>query len=147
MQPNVWSACSSGTCVEVKWVRACSSGSCVEVGWVSACGSGSCVEVSHLGDRVLVRDSKLGEESPVIEFTPAGWRSFSVVAEEWNREETVLVSGGRLMNTRLIGSDLPVCLAAEPDVIAGWPRHLHFSWEEWDSFVEGVRAGKFEVKT
>ncbi|WP_163511171.1 DUF397 domain-containing protein [Fodinicola acaciae] len=40
-------------------------------------GSSSCVQISDtLAGRTLVRDSKLGEASPVLVFAPAEWRTF-----------------------------------------------------------------------
>jgi len=39
--------------------------------------NGTCVEVAYLpaGDR-LVRDTKLGEASPVLQYTAAEWQAF-----------------------------------------------------------------------
>ena len=37
--------------------------------------SGMCVEVAVPGE-VLVRDSKLGDASPILSFTPAAWAVF-----------------------------------------------------------------------
>ena len=75
------SACTSlGNCAEVAYVTssACSDAACVEVGFTSAsaCANGSCVEVGAAGDRVLLRDSKLGDASPILEFTPEAWAEF-----------------------------------------------------------------------
>jgi hypothetical protein len=45
--------------------------------WLSACsGNATCVEVAQDGDFVLVRDSKLGEESPVLVFDKKEWGTF-----------------------------------------------------------------------
>jgi hypothetical protein len=57
------------------------SGYCVEVAFRSACDTAnSCVEVAKCdcpdGD-VLIRDSKLGDASPVLSFTRAEWDVFS----------------------------------------------------------------------
>ena len=134
MERNVWvKSCESSQCVKTMWVSACSTGGCVKVAW--KCGGGECVAVGHLADRVLVRDGKLGEESPVLEFTPSGWRGFCAVAAEWDRS-SVFVSG-----IKLGGSAEHVCLASTDDQV-----HLHFTWQEWDEFVEGVRAGKFDLE-
>ncbi|MFJ9370877.1 DUF397 domain-containing protein [Nocardia sp. NPDC101769] len=39
---------------------------------------GECVEAAHLhGGRVAVRDSKLGDSSPVLVFAPAAWDVFN----------------------------------------------------------------------
>lgn len=50
--------------------------------WVrsSFCSGGHCVEVAPAGGRVLLRDSKLGDASPVIEFTRAEWAAFLELA-------------------------------------------------------------------
>lgn len=53
-------------------------GNCVEVAspWRKSTRSvNSCVEVAR-DTAVLVRDSKLGEASPVVSVTPAGWTAF-----------------------------------------------------------------------
>lgn len=39
-------------------------------------GEGQCVEVARVDDTIGVRDTKLGEASPVLEFTPDEWRAF-----------------------------------------------------------------------
>lgn len=40
------------------------------------CNGGACVEVAT-ADRVRVRDSRLGDASPVLNFTRAEWASFT----------------------------------------------------------------------
>jgi hypothetical protein len=47
--------------------------------WVKSArssGNGQCVQWARIGDVIGVRDSKLGNDSPVLEFTPAEWRAF-----------------------------------------------------------------------
>jgi hypothetical protein len=55
------------------------AGNCVEVAnkaWRKSSHSNqSCVEVGADG-AVLVRDTKLGEASPILAVTPAAWRTF-----------------------------------------------------------------------
>lgn len=134
--------CATGACVEVAWTQSsfCSNGACVQIGWRRStdCASNACLEVAHADGRVLLRDSKLAE-SPVIEFTPSGWRGFCTVAAEWDREKLVNISG--MMLSKLTGVETDVCLL-EYDTL----RHLHFSWEEWDAFLEGAAAGEFGVE-
>lgn len=64
----------------IEWLRSerCDTGTCVEVArWISArCESGNCVEVADFAGDVVIRDSKLGEASPVLRFTWAEWRAF-----------------------------------------------------------------------
>lgn len=94
-----------GNCVQTTWTRAaaCPSGDCVQVKgeWhkSSASGTTACVEVAEGRvlknaddlDHVLVRDSKLGDKSPVLHFTPAEWRAFiaGVKAGEFDLPEDV----------------------------------------------------------
>jgi hypothetical protein len=54
---------------------------CVEIAWRKSSRSadaGNCVEVAERPDAVLVRDSKLGDGSPVLEFARAAWDMFVV---------------------------------------------------------------------
>ena len=56
------------------------SGCCLEAAFrkstYSFCNS-NCAEAAALRDgTILVRDSNLGEASPVLEFTPAAWSAF-----------------------------------------------------------------------
>ena len=48
------------------WIKSTKSGS-----------EGSCVEVNiQTQGEIKVRDSKLGDNSPILHFTPAEWRAF-----------------------------------------------------------------------
>lgn len=65
------------------WRRSthCEAGACIEVAgpWrsASACGGGSCLEARRPEPgMVLVRDSKLGDRSPVLAFDAAAWVAF-----------------------------------------------------------------------
>ncbi|WP_040863591.1 DUF397 domain-containing protein [Nocardia niigatensis] len=53
--------------------------------WFKSTYSGSnadCVEAAHLsGGRVAVRDSKLGETSPVLAFAPEDWDAFNAAVK------------------------------------------------------------------
>jgi hypothetical protein len=51
----------------------------------SFCQADGCVEVARAGAEVLVRDSKLGDASPVLAFTEAEWEAFrnGVAADEF----------------------------------------------------------------
>lgn len=40
-------------------------------------GGNECVEIARVGGTTLVRDSKLGEDSPVLSFGPGEWRRFT----------------------------------------------------------------------
>lgn len=74
---------SNGNCLEAaSWRKSghSESGNCTEVAaWrKSAHSEGSnCTEAGHGQGVVGVRDSKLGEASPVLEFTPLAWQAFT----------------------------------------------------------------------
>lgn len=63
------------------WVKSQGSnpnGECLEWRWLKSSysnGGDMCVEARQRGT-VQVRDSKLGDASPVVEYTPAAWRAF-----------------------------------------------------------------------
>lgn len=42
----------------------------------SRCEATQCVEVADEAGRVLVRDGKLADGSPVLEFAPGSWAAF-----------------------------------------------------------------------
>jgi hypothetical protein len=124
----------SANCVEVSWTRssACHQGSCVEVGWTSSslCAGGDCVQVRHDDDVVYVRDSKLGDDSPVQEWPLTYWEFLcdAIVAD------LPRFSGFRKLD--------------DGGVELRW-EHIHpapliFDDGEWKAFVLGVRAGEFD---
>lgn len=39
-------------------------------------GNGQCVEACNASGKILVRDSKLADASPVLRFGAAGWQEF-----------------------------------------------------------------------
>lgn len=162
------SFCSSGGCVEMSWSKSSAStaSACVEVAWRS-CGGGECVEVGRRtatasggngcvevdcrcqDGKVYVRDSKLGKHSPVLGFTPSGWRGFLRAAEEWDRASCVAVDGVLL---EVAGAEPPLAATILGPLAGDFPVRitstegiLRFSWEEWDAFVKGVGAGEFEM--
>jgi hypothetical protein len=53
----------------------------VDEGWrkssYSGSNGGACLEAGNRPDTVLVRDSKLGDLSPVLAFTTDAWRTFA----------------------------------------------------------------------
>ena len=56
------------------------NGACVEAAsWRKSThsASGECVEAGHGAGVVGVRDSQMGDASPVLEFSPAAWRAFT----------------------------------------------------------------------
>jgi hypothetical protein len=124
----------SANCVEVAWpvLGFCHQDSCVEVGWTasSRCAGGDCVQVRHESDVVYVRDSKLGEDSPVQEWPLTYWEFLcdAIVAD------LPRFSGFRKLD--------------DGGVELRWahihPAPLIFDAGEWKAFVLGVRAGEFD---
>lgn len=119
MEPNVWTS----------W---CSSGGCGGVQWQSYCANGSCVEVSHQGDRVLVRDGKLGDESPVISYLPQQWSALLTRAYYGYPQSVAKTFVGH--GYVWVGPN------EAQDGIA----ILQFDGDELDQFIRGVQAGKFQ---
>jgi hypothetical protein len=125
----------SANCVEVSWARssACHQGSCVEVGWTSSslCAGGDCVQVRHDDDVVYVRDSKLGDDSPVQEWPLTYWEFLC---------DAIVADLPRFSGFRKLDDDGGVELR--------WahihPAPLIFDAGEWKAFVYGVRAGEFD---
>ncbi len=73
---------SNGNCLEAApaWVKSSYStnnGACVEWHRSSACAERECAEVAACGHRVAVRDSKLGDRSPVLKFGTGAWEAFT----------------------------------------------------------------------
>ena len=70
----------TSNCLEALWRKSSYSvhGDCLEAAFrkSSRCNGGTCAEAALRSGTVLVRDSKLGKESPVLEFTPAAWQAF-----------------------------------------------------------------------
>ena len=96
--------------------------------WIKAgrCVGGDCVEVRLNGNLVEVRDSKLGDDSPVLTFDERAWRlTLSAITQ----------------------------FASSPGMFTGpdgvtWQRdgaELRFTWAEFDRFVAGVKDGGFDV--
>lgn len=125
--------------IKNQWVTGrCSTGGCVEVQWRTACVQVGCVQVGHdeLRDVVLVRDSKLGDQSPVIEYSPQWWQA--------------RCDGMRTMANRTDSY-------ADAWLPSGVHRvHDHYEWrkggvtltftpDEWDAFTEGVNSGTFDL--
>lgn len=92
------------------------------------CSSGACVLVEITGDRVLVRDSKLGEESPVH---PYGLEEWAELLEDI-RDDYCPAEWWR------VGGDVML-----------WSRAgitLKFTVDEIEEFEAGVKEGKFDVE-
>jgi len=76
---------SNGNCVEIAtWVKSSHSaynGDCVEAASYRtssrSMSNGQCVEVGTGPGVVGARDSRLGDSSPVLEFTPQAWLAFT----------------------------------------------------------------------
>ncbi len=73
---------SNGHCLEARWRksgRSINGGHCLEAAFRKSSFShanGSCTEAALRDGTVLVRDSRLGETSPVLAFSPGAWQVF-----------------------------------------------------------------------
>lgn len=93
--------------------------------------SWNCVEVATDGGRVLVRNSKLGENAPVLTYSPAGWDHLIATLRLVDLfKRTEMTNAGErvycLTDSRLA--------------------HLHVTEGERDAFLAGVRAGEFDME-
>jgi hypothetical protein len=115
------------------WIKSSYSAdtaNCVEISWAtpSRCSGGACVQVRHDSDVVYVRDSKLGDDSPVQRWELAEWRDLlRLIKWEWTPDGVSRLADG--------------C------VEFGLERHdkLTFTGDEWKAFCKGVIAEEFEI--
>ena len=94
-------------------------------------GASSCVEVSSLDGCVLVRDSKLGDASPVLRFTVGQWWSFIAATKSRHGYSGPVVVAGAYDSWHAWHAD-------DPAVV------LDFDRTEIDAFLAGVNAGEFK---
>lgn len=94
-------------------------------------GPSSCVEVACVDGSVCVRDSKLGDTSPVLRFTVGQWWSFIAATKSGHRYSGPVVVAGAYDSWH-------VWHAGDPGVV------LDFDGAEVKAFLEGVNAGDFE---
>jgi hypothetical protein len=93
--------------------------SCAQVHWIDARGSWWQRFVYGAGTVVELRDTKLGDASPVVRFTPREWRQFLAAVHSW-----------------------PVAVDDQFRVV-----DLAFTVEEWWAFRKAVAAGQFDLPT
>lgn len=127
--------------MNVNWRKSsysCANG-CVEVGWRKSTYSGAngCVEVGQEDGRVLVRDSKLKDESQVIAFKPATWETEVLTAVLLDRDPMCVYR-----DTPGVVAMVWTALDKTQDELA----RLEFTHDEWDAFTRGVKAGQFHLE-
>ncbi len=104
-------------------------------GWARACSNGACVEAARDNNgRVLVRDSKQGDASPIITYT----------AQQWAE---------RVIDPIRNDDELADIYATRPgdggDRVAVWSYDgvdLTFTEDEWQAFNDAVQAGYFDFE-
>jgi hypothetical protein len=92
---------------------------CAQIHWTDARGSWWQRFIYGAGTIVELRDTKLGDASPVVRFTPREWRQFLAAVPRW-----------------------PVAADRRFRVV-----DLAFTVAEWRAFRAGVAAGEFDVPT
>lgn len=100
--------------------------------WIrsSRCESGNCVEVARDGSTVLVRDSK-NPDAPALPFSERQWMGFLSNVRSGHLPWTVNRQG-----------DGKVVISAPSDPHGN---RLRFYDSEWSAFVEGAKAGNFDL--
>lgn len=111
--------------------------SCVEVRWIKAlaCNNGECIEVGLHAGHVWVRDSKLGDDSPVLKVPAEDWSAFL----EAVKGGYLCWPGGRVHYSH-VGVDVwDMWLTSDSET------GLQFTDREMDAFVKGVHAKEFDL--
>lgn len=67
---------ANSQCVEARQVHLAAQGGWRKSSRSNTSPTGNCVEVRSGTEVVQVRDSKLGDASPILDASPADWRSF-----------------------------------------------------------------------
>ncbi|WP_024804418.1 DUF397 domain-containing protein [Nocardia sp. BMG51109] len=110
-----------------------------DAGFVTPSRSGAnsaCVEVAHVGDAVLIRDSKYTGppgEQPAISVPAAHWQEFL---------DLVLSAG-----SGNIGGAVEVALHPNGGAtLVGNNAALVYTADEWDAFAKGIAGGEFDLR-
>jgi len=125
----------------MSWIKSsfCQSDGCVEVSYTksSFCNSDGCVEVGHAEGNVLLRDSKLGDKSPVLIFPGDEWDQ---LLADWRAGHQLSSVDGSLSCVRMLNGHL---VFMHPTA-SGKLESLHFDETEAEAFGAGVLAGEFD---
>ncbi|MFF0491854.1 DUF397 domain-containing protein [Nocardia sp. NPDC004068] len=107
-------------------------------------GGASCVEVNFVGNQVLVRDSKYLRDSandpatqPVLSMSATLWPSFCTHSMNPTSE-----SDATGLPRIVRHADGHVSVTNDDASV-----ELVFTPDEWTAFIEGVRAGEFDLLT
>lgn len=94
-------------------------------------GQAECVEAGNRENEIVIRDSKLGEASPVLAVTPADWRLFvQQIRADGNFTGKLTVG--------FVGAEIRVRAGSVGPA-------LIFTSAEWNAFVAGVELGEFDL--
>lgn len=134
--PNVWRKSErsnpSGNCVEVYWKKSTRS---------NGTGGSNCVQVRSDDERVLVRDTKLGESSPVISMSRKDWSDFITEIKQG-----ITCPIGGTVQVWMSGPAWEIVDMAHVVDITDSDLRLSFTQDEWTAFLEGVKDGEFDLK-
>jgi hypothetical protein len=103
--------------------------------WFKSTFSGSdktCVEVAHPAHAVLIKDSKLGDQSPIISLSPSHWSAvldLVIAAESGTVADELTVT---------LLDDGGASIRNSDDIT------LTYNVDEWDAFAKGVADGQFD---
>src|SRR2546428_570562 len=88
-------------------------------------GEQACVAVAHRSDAVLIRDTKLGNDSPIISVPPAQWQAVLDIALSKSSGAVDALTVSLQENG---GATVSNCAGIE----------LTYTADEWDAFAKGV---------
>lgn len=119
----------SGNCVESRWRRA------------NRCEAQNCVEMRPSLDQteVQIRDTKLGEASPVITVSGEEW----IKLLNWIKGLTIMGPAAANLSFALTvagSTEEPVTISIEKGGVK-----LTYTSDEWSAFYDGVQAGEFDL--
>lgn len=97
--------------------------------------NGNCVEARIDNGHVLVRDSKLGAASPVLNFSARDWELFTGEI----RDGFACPAGG-MIEIWVAKDGIQMLHRADTTT------RLCFTWDEWKAFLDGVEANEFDLQ-
>lgn len=110
----------------------------------STCSLGACVEAEVSGERARIRGSK--HPGITLEVSREAWEDFLASLKVWD-ENTHIALGWDGDRNGIIAGRFEEGQPDEVQVhLVGESRHaLRFTPDEWQTFIEGVKNGEFDL--
>lgn len=95
----------------------------------------NCVEAREANGLIEIRDTKLGEASPVFSVSKSDWETFL-----GEIKQGITCPTGGVLDTWVEGAGMTMKSFDAQGV------ELNFTGDEWKAFVEGVKAAEFDLQ-